>query len=231
MDTLLKAKHWQIFLFAFGIPWLLMFVVMGFGFVDFFSMIKANPDPADMAIVMSEFMSKIMIGVLPLSVLSLAVNYGWLYAVNQRITPMAPESYRPNQQLVSVAIGLIVLFTTLNLVLTGYMYANGFEEMFSIDNNRADFGSMGSTFMVLYIFSLLGSFVNLGLSVYVSYQLSRALKGAELQRHLRSDDTIGPFFAFFFLFIGIFFMQPIVNKLHAEGPGGGNSLDNSLVLD
>ncbi len=231
MDTLLKAKHWQIFLFAFGIPWLLMFVIMGFGFADFFSMIRVNPEPRDAAIIMSDFMSKMMIGVLPLALLSVLVNYGWMYAVNNRISPMAPDVYKPNMQLVSLAIILMVVFNILNTVLTGYMYSTGFEEMLTFESDPSAMRNFGSSFMIMYVVSIFSTLANLGLSVYVCYQLSRALKGAELQRHLRSDDTIGPFFAFFFLFIGIWFMQPIVNELYEKGPGGGNSLDNSLVLD
>jgi hypothetical protein len=231
MDTLLKAKHWQIFLFAFGIPWLLMMVVMGFGFADFFSMMKANPDPEDMAIVMSDFISKITVGILPLALLSAIVNYGWLYAVNQRISPMAPDAYRPNTNLVSLAIGCIILFTFINAGLTAYMYSNGMEQFLSLGNNSGELSNMGSTFLIMYLGSLFTSLANFGLAIYVSYQLSRAVKGAELQRYLRTDDTIGPFFAFVFLFIGIWFIQPIVNKLHADGPGGGNNLDKSLILD
>lgn len=231
MDSLLRAKHWQIFLFAFGIPWLLMIVIMGFGFADFFSMMKANPDPEDMAIVMSEFMSTTMLGVLPLTLLSTAVSYGWMYAVNQRIGPMAPPEYQPKQGWVTIAIVCIVLFTIFNMAVSAYMYKNMFASMTALGSAPAAFDNMGPMFMILYILSLLGSFVNLGLFVFVSYQLSRAVKGAELQRYIRSEESIGPFFAFFFLFIGIWFMQPIVNKLHEEGPGGGSSLDRSLLLD
>jgi len=230
MDTLLKAKHWQIFLFAFGIPWLLMFIVLGFTMVDFVSMLKANPDPQDVAIIMTDFMSQIMIGIMPLALLSVAVTYSWMYAINKRIAPMAPIAYQPKERLVSMAIISIVIFTILNFVVSAYMYTSGLAEIFNFENNPAEIPSMGPKFLILQVLSIMFSFVNFGLSIYVCYQLSRALKGAELQRHLRSDDIIGPILAFVFLFIGIWFMQPIVNELHAKGPGGGNSLDNSLLL-
>jgi len=232
MDTLLRAKHWQIFLLAFGIPWLLMFIIIGFGLADFLSMLKANPDPEDMAIVMSDFMSSMTIGILPVTLLSTTVAYGWMYAVNKRISPMALNEYKPNQFYVSLAIACIVLFTLLNAVITYYMYTNVLNGIGQIDVfETAPFGDMTPLMIGVYVISILATFVNLGLLIYVCYQLARGIKSAEVQRLLRSDETIAPFFFLFFLFVGIWFLQPIINKLHEEGPGGGDNLDRSLVLD
>lgn len=231
MDMLLRAKHWQIFLFAFGIPWLLTISIMGYGFADFFSMLKANPDPEDISLILSDWMSNTMLGILPITLLGSAVTYSWMYAVHQRISPIAPEVYRPSKKGVTFAIICVVLYAIFNLIVTGYLYKNIFSSIDLMENDPSAFESMGPTFFLVYAISMIGTFVNFGLMIYICYQLSRAVKGAELQRYLQSGETLGTFFGFFFLFVGIWFIQPIVNRLHEEGPGGGNSLDRSLLLD
>jgi len=234
MDTLLRAKHWQIFLFAFAIPWMLMLVIMGFGMADFASMIKANPDPEDMAVVVSDFMSSMAIGVLPITILSYSVVCAWLYAVSRRIGEMPPKRYQPLKPWTNTAIIVIGILYLLNGLLSYYLFDNMFEGIFDLENqqNPANpFEMFGSKFMLFNLASMVLSFVTFGLAIFVYYQLAFAIKGAETQQYLRSSEIIGPFFSLLFLFVGIWFLQPIINKLHEEGPGGGDSLDRTLVFD
>ena len=232
MDTLLRAKHWQIFLFAFGVPWLLMFVIMAFGMADFVSMLKANPDPEDMAVVMSEFMSSMAIGILPISILSYSVICAWLYAVSNRIGVMAPKRYQPLAPWTNIAIIAIGVCYLVNGILSYYMLDNMLDGFFDFENQPTNpFEIYGSGFMLFNLASVVISFATYGFLIFGCYQLAYAIKGAELQQHLNSSEIIGPFFALFFLFVGIWFLQPIINQLHEEGPGGGDSLDRSIVFD
>lgn len=51
---------------------------------------------------------------------------------------------------------------------------------------------------------------------YCLYFVSKALKSAELQREALLGDYIIDFILFWFYFVGIWFLQPRINKLFAE---------------
>jgi len=50
---------------------------------------------------------------------------------------------------------------------------------------------------------------------YCFYFISKSLKAVEQQRNVTSGDYVGEFFLMWFSFIGVWFIQPRINKLFA----------------
>lgn len=211
-----------------------MVVILGLSSADFFSLLKANPNPEDMTIVTTEFMSSVSLQLIPIMLLSYGVTCAWFYAVLSRIAPMAPESYKPLKPWTSIAIICIGIGYILSSLISYYFVENMMEGFFDFENppdSTNPFEVFRSDLLMLNALSAGISLAVYGLLIFVCYQLAHAIKGAEVQRYIRSTELIGPFFALFFLFIGIWFVQPIINRLHEEGPGSGDNLDRSLILD
>ena len=68
-----------------------------------------------------------------------------------------------------------------------------------------------STIFFFALFAL--GFISFLCTLYVIYFIAKALKSIELQRSARFDEFVGEFFLIWFFPIGIWIIQPTVNKL------------------
>jgi hypothetical protein len=66
----------------------------------------------------------------------------------------------------------------------------------------------------------LGGFYVLFAGLHVMLFPVRVLKTLELRRNVRWGECIGDFFLSVFLPLGIWFLQPRINKVYAEGNNG-----------
>ncbi|HZY80968.1 MAG TPA: hypothetical protein VFE50_15705 [Cyclobacteriaceae bacterium] len=63
---------------------------------------------------------------------------------------------------------------------------------------------------------------------YVLYFTSKSLKIVELQRNVTFSDFAGEFVLIWLFFIGVWIIQPRINKIFAEPDYGGESIDRYL---
>lgn len=149
--------------------------------------------------------------------LYLYVLFGWFYSVAVGLQSQLPEGVKLNVNrfkifffipviyLLVIFIGMAVLFNSIDI--------DSGEPPFSFES-----AGIGVVIIIpLHLFSMFCIF-------HTMYFCAKTLKSVELGRMARSGDYIGEFFLFWFWFIGVWILQPRINKLAASTPDlGGQS--------
>ncbi len=193
-DRFLKAKHWQIFLLTFGIPMITQFIMMGLMISNFAT--QTNSDPAMMLNYM-KFLPMIMI-------VFIAVFMGWFWSVAIGLQKKVPENITMKVKKFKVFFFIPLIYILLFLTVFS-VSSNGF---FS-SNPEPGFGFLGGLFAIiipLHFFSMFCIF-------YTLYFVAKTFKTVELQREVQFGDFAGEFFMLWFYPIGIWIVQPKINKM------------------
>lgn len=196
-DKFLKAKHWQLFLLMVAIPVVLQFVLMGKMFSDF--TFQSHPDP----IIMFGYMKFIPV----IGILCIAVLFGWFWSVAVGLQNKVPVS-------VTMKVKKFKLFFTFPLI---YMVV--FLTFFSVimsslsaNNPEPGEGLIFGLFAVVVPLHLFAIFCFL----YTFYFVAKTFKTVELQREVTFGDFAGEFFLLWFYPIGVWVLQPKINKMIEE---------------
>ena len=196
-DKFLKAKHWQLFLLMVGIPVVLQFVLMGKVVANFAT--QPQPDP----IIMFGYMKFIP----ALGILCIGVLFGWFWAIVVGLQNKVPVN-------VTMKLKKFKFFFIFPLV---YMVAFMLffrAIMSSLEANNPEPGPelVGGLFAVIVPLHLFAMFCFL----YTFYFVAKTIKTVELQREVTFSDFAGEFFLLWFYPVGIWILQPKVNKMIGE---------------
>ncbi len=184
-NLFLKAKHWQLFSLTFGIPFIFQIVMM----VNIFSNIGDGniPDPTYMFKYMTFFCIFI--------VLFMGVWFGWFWSVAIGLQAKMPEGVK-----MKVTKYKIFFFSPLIYILVLIFF------MSTMTTNSVPNPAMFIVILPLHLFSMFCMFYNL-------YFVAKTFKTVELQRETRFSDFAGEFFMIWFYPIGIWIIQPKINKM------------------
>ena len=197
-EKFLKAKHWQLFLLTFGIPMIFQFVMMGTMFANIGS--GNNPDPSSMFISYMKLFPIMMI-------LFMGVFFGWFWSVVTGLQKKIPDEaqMKLNRFKIFFFIPLVyILF--FSIFIGGAM--GGFADGFNAPNPGI-IGGMIAVIFPLHLFSMFCIFHSL-------YFVAKTFKTAELKRKVSFSDFAGEFFLIWFYPIGIWIVQPKINKIIKE---------------
>ena len=188
-EKFLKAKHWQLFLLSFGIPMLFQFVVIGSMVANF-----ANRNNTDASFLFSyiKFFPIIML-------LFISVLLGWFWSV-----AIGLQSKLPDGVIMKVKKFKIFFFIPLIYIL----FIFGFLIQ-SILGSRIDPEIIVVVIPIiipLHLFSMFCLF-------YTLYFVAKTFKTVELQREVIFSDFVGEFFLFWVSPVGIWIVQPKINKM------------------
>lgn len=205
VDRFLKAKHWQIFLFGVGIPFVLQMILFGL-IVGQITNLQNAENPA------SAFLSSGIIGsylgIFAISFLSLFVLYGWMYSIGVGLKKYLPgEVYSRTKFFV-----FCLVFPIAYIFLFLFIYFQAFISMFeglATGTPETAIGSMMGMFFLIIPLHLFAMFCG----IYVLRFVAKIIKSVELQRRARFSDYIGYFFLAWFYPIGIWILQPEINKI------------------
>ena len=194
IEKFLKAKHWQLFIIIVGIPLIFQFVMMGFMMFNF--TIESNPDPSMMFNSMKFF--PIMM------ILLIGVIFGWFWSVAIGLQIKVPEHVNMKVKKFKVfffipLVYLILMMLFMEFTMNGLMN-NGTEP------NGIFVGSIFAIVIPLHLFSMFCIF-------YCLYFVAKTFKTVELQREVKFSDFAGEFFMIWFFPIGIWIVQPKINKM------------------
>lgn len=190
IDKFLKAKHWQLFLLTFGIPMILQFVIMG---VMVSKITTGENHSPKIFFDFLMFMPIIMI-------LFMGVFFGWFWSIAIGLDKKIPDQLKLNLNRFKIFffIPLVyILCTTISISSMFYSIASTNEPP-----NMAFIGVL----ILLHLFSMFCIF-------YCLYFVAKTIKTAELQKEVHFGDFAGEFFLIWFFPIGIWFVQPKINKL------------------
>lgn len=142
----------------------------------------------------------IMFAVFPvMMILFIGIFFGWFYALGTNLHKKLPETVTMNLTKFKIFLFIPVVYM---LILSVFMFG-----MFSIISTGAEPNPLFLVLIVpLHLFSMFCIF-------YCLYFIAKALKAVELQKPVKFSDYVGEFFLIWYFPVGIWIIQPRVNKL------------------
>lgn len=193
-EKLMRAKHWQLFTLTFGLPMLFQIILM----ISIFSDLADNREPnAASMITIFSILAFFM-------VIFASVYYGWIWSVATGFQSEIPKYIRMNITLFKLffffPLVYLLLFVIIFILLIGTI---------SVPGPRTDPGIIPSFLPLVFIFHIFSMFC----IFYTFYFTAKTIKTAELQRDVNFSEFAGEFFMIWFYPIGIWILQPKINKL------------------
>lgn len=198
----LKAKHWQLFALMLGIPLLYQVYIMSqiWGF-------QTQPEPVKgeegfTQVLNEEFIQFDFFFPFMMIFFSLLI-FGWFWSIAIGLQKKIPEGIEMKVKKFKVLFFFPLVYIILLMVyLTGLFNGMGTSRFL-----RGEW--FLAIILPLHLFSMFCIF-------YSMYFAARTIKTAELQRKVGFGDFIGEFFLLWFYFVGIWIIQPKVNKLFGK---------------
>ncbi len=184
IEKFLKAKNWQLFLLQFGIPMLLQFVVMG----TMFSNLNGGSGPNLPSFNFMTLFSVMMI-------FFTGTLFGWFWSVAVGLQSKVPDGVKMKLKKFKIFFFIPLIYI---LLIQGLM---------QITIKELNFNPWIFAFIVpLHLISMFCIFYNL-------YFVAKTIKTVELQREVSFSDFAGDFFLIWFYPIGIWIIQPRINRI------------------
>jgi len=193
-EKFLKAKHWQLFVLTFGIPMIFQFVMIGTIFSNVAS--GHNPDPSFIFNYMKFF--PIMMFIFT------GVFFGWFWSVVTGLQSKIPQEAKMKLVRFKIFFFIPLIYILFILIVVG-VFMNGIINKTS-EPNPIVIGAFIAIIFPLHLFSMFCIFHSL-------YFVAKTFKTAELQREVSFSDFAGEFFMIWFYPIGIWIVQPKINKM------------------
>lgn len=202
INSFLKAKHWQLFTILFLVPILFQFIIM---YQMMTSAFEGNPEDVESMFSFMQYLPFFMI-------IWLGLLYGWMWSVGIGISEKLPEDLKLN----TVWFKASVLFPAVYMVIFSFFMASMFTNIGEEPNII-----LFTAIFPLHILAMLCGF-------YTYYFIAKVIKTAELKRRVQFGDFVGEFFLLWFFFIGIWILQPRINRLAQDEPSH-SELDSHLL--
>lgn len=194
INKFLKAKHWQLFTLMFGIPIILQIIVMTSMIANIDA--NGNPDQTGMLNMMKLF---------PLIMfLYTGLFFGWFWSIGIGLQKYIPTDAKMKIKKFKIFFFIPLTYILLLLVLIGTTFYG-----ISTGSNAIIGGKLSGMLFVIvpmHLFSMFCIFYSL-------YFVSKTIKTTELKRTVTFSDFIGEFFMIWFFPIGIWFIQPRINRI------------------
>ncbi|MCK0155959.1 hypothetical protein MWU65_02130 [Cellulophaga sp. F20128] len=195
----LKAKHWQLFVAMLGIPILFLLYALLSMSSDFEMTSSQNP----------EYLLHTFKAFPVIMILYTVVFFGWFWSIAIGLQKKIPQEIKMKVKKFKILFFIPLIYITLVLIFMDGLYSgmgvNGFP----------DSGWFVPIILPLHLFSMFSIF-------YSMYFVAKTIKTAELQTKVGFGDFAGEFIFLWFYFIGIWFIQPQVNKLFEKGNSATN---------
>ena len=202
MSIFLKAKHWQIFLLTFGLQNLLQQYIMQNAVPQ--PQFGGTPEIVDPMDIFQSFMAYVPYLLLLGVVIGLIVM-GWQWSITVGLQDKMPEEEKIPLKRFKIVFFVLVLLSFVPLIAV-ITYSAG---MVSFEYSLEGFLNLFLMFLPLF---LLGMFC----SIHTYYYAAKTVKAVELQRKLKFSDFAGELFLIWFYFIGVWIIQPKVNRMVEE---------------
>jgi len=184
MAFFLRAKHWQLFLLFFGIPFLLQLILL-------VCLIKRQGLPS----ISGGY------GIFPvIMLLMVGTLFGWIWAVGTGLQKLIPATIKMKVIKFKIFFFIPSAYLILICVFVGFLLSNM--------NYALDFGPLFIFTIIfpIHIFSMFCIF-------YCIYFVAKTIKTVELQRPVTFGEFAGEFLMIWFFMIGVWILQPRINNL------------------
>jgi hypothetical protein len=185
IDKYLKAKHWQIFLAILVLPFTLHMIFM--------------------PLTLSEDDPTLAMKIMPIiSVVFMAGFFGWFWSIAVGLQSRIPKEIRMNAKRFKAFLFIPVIYIFLTFTVLDSMIFEPIEN--GAEPEGHVIGWMMAIIVPLHIFSMYCIFYSL-------YFVAKTFKTVELQREVSFSDFAGEFFMIWFFPIGVWVIQPKLNKM------------------
>lgn len=210
INTFLKAKHWQLFLLVFGLPLIIYIGWMISFFTEFLSDLDYNTNtdfPVEMLNGMITFIFLMMIPA--------AIQYAWFWSMAVGLQKKLPEGMKMKVNMFKVffIIPIVYLLIYMLFMVTFFGNIENLENMEDLEY----FDNIGLFFFGIMFFIGISLFV-VFCTFYQFWFIAKTIKSAQLKREAVFSDFVGEFFLVWFYPIGVWILQPMVNKIIDEEP-------------
>lgn len=221
-DFFLKAKHWMLFI-PIALPTLLSYfgqAVFSTEMQQWTNEMQSSGGEMDFTPPDLSDYSSYVYGYLLLLLVSGIVQLGWQWTMGNDLQDRVPEGTKLNQSAFQVTLAVSGLF----LLLTCFAFFWGFDFVASnlsdwVDNPPGDEEGKALAFGFLKWFGLFMAFglIAFGCQIYNVIHVGKTLKSIELGRPARGGEFAGYAILSYLLIIGVWILQPKVNRLEATG--------------
>ena len=139
-------------------------------------------------------------------ILYLGLFLGWFYSLGTNLHKKLPETVNMNLKKFKIFLLIPAIYMVLFTFYMSYIFSNVST---GIEPNPAIWGII----FPLHLFSMFCLF-------YCLYFISKELKAVEWQKPVTFSDFAGEFFLIWFFPLGIWIIQPRINKLFENNPDG-----------
>ncbi|OJU72599.1 MAG: hypothetical protein BGO09_08835 [Bacteroidetes bacterium 47-18] len=139
------------------------------------------------------------------TLLCMAVYLGWIYTLGTQLVKKLPPGVRMNVGVFKILLAIPAVYITSIAVMIGFL-----PEMPALASDEDAMKAI-QLILPLHLFSMFCMF-------YSIYFNAKALRSAELKRKVSFSDFTGEFFLFWFFPVGIWLLQPRINKLFEAAP-------------
>jgi hypothetical protein len=202
MNLFLKARHWQLFLLAFVLPMMILFVTIGImaaNIIDHVVVTNAPPDPK----VIMGYMKFMPMGLILLTILT----YGWFWSVAVGLQKKVPAEVKLNVLRFKISFFVPIVFLIFVMVFIRVVIGGIIET-----GVIPDPGIFITFFVIVIPMNLLSTVC----SIHTIYFTAKTFKTIEMQKEADFTDFIAEFFLIWFYPIGVWVIQPKINKMIEE---------------
>lgn len=189
VNKFLKAKHWQVFSSTSGIVIIFLLVMIGFAIF--------NPDSSRMP-------SFIKFAPVTVMVICMGIFACWVWSIAIGLQSKVPEGIK-----MKVARFRIFFFIPITLILLFSVFIG------AVINGLIDSPITPSDELYKNIFAIIHLFFTFCI-LHSLYFAAKTFKTVELQRDVTFSNFAGEFFMIWFHPVGIWILQPKINKIIQE---------------
>jgi hypothetical protein len=178
-------KHWQLFVLLVGFP-------IFFEFLMAAAMILTRD---------AETIAYYVPVLIVLMVVCMGSLFMWYYTLGTNLYKLLPATARMNLTVFKIFLFTPVIYIVgLCLSIAGMFLSGAFA---------AGSGPHPALFLLIFPLHLFSMFC----IFYCMWFIAKSLKAAELQKPVTAGDYIGDFLLLWFYFVGVWFIQPRINRL------------------
>jgi hypothetical protein len=210
IERYLKAKHWQVFLLTFALPFV-VHIVMTFSFVS--QTMPFHPmEPGEVP----EFQSTVFLIFGTITLLYVVFLFGWYWSVAIGLKDSLPKELKLKYQRFKIFFySPLIYFCLFGLFI--YYFAGLIES-----NSQPDFSILLPMLLLLFILH----FYSIFCIVFIMYFTAKTIRSVEIKREAHFSDYILYFFLIWFFPIGVWILQPKINDFVSQGNGSEKLLDD-----
>ncbi|MCI4666741.1 MAG: hypothetical protein MRZ79_01170 [Bacteroidia bacterium] len=203
INTFLKAKHWQLFLLTFGIPMLAYAFFIQYMMSNFEPMLDPDavflePDPEEI-LGFFKYVPTFMI-------LFAGILYSWMWSVGVGLKKHILPELRLNVNLFK----FFLLVPATYICVIAYFMSYIFNASFFPDPDFEPSAVLILSIVFMHLFSMFCIF-------FCMHFVAKSIKTAEMGRKVRFSEFAGEFFMIWFYPVGVWILQPRINKI-VENP-------------